>query len=571
MFHSLYSRTVLWRLALIAGLGLAPPMLQADGQSGPYLAARSADLAGDHALAAVWYGRALAGDPDNPALLEDAVRVTLGLGDLDTAVGFADRLVITGVPSQLADMVHAADATRRGDWRAIFADLEGGRSVGPLIDGLTQGWALVGEGQMTRAVTTFDEVADTRGLRPFGLYHKALALAAVGDFGGAEAIMALPPQDGFQMTRRAAIARAQVLGQLGRPDDAVALIDSVFGGEPDAALRAVRDNLAAGEVVPFDFIASPVEGIAEVYLSVAGSLLGEAPDELVLMYLQIALTLHPADTEIILMTAALLDQMDRHAPAIATYALVPSDDPGFPPAEMGRAEALRRSGEVETAIEVLSSLARSHGNIAGVHVRLGDVLRTSERFDAARDAYSSALDLLPAEDPSRWFVLFTRAIAQHQLDAWDEAEVDLRAALALRPDQPQVLNYLGYSLVEEGVKLDEALDMIERAVAGDPQNGAIVDSLGWVYYRLARYDEAVVQLERAAELLPIDPIINDHLGDAYWAVGRQREAQFQWSRALSFEPEEDESLRIRRKIEVGLDQVLVEEGADPLAVANGGG
>jgi len=130
-----------------------------------------------------------------------------------------------------------------------------------------------------------------------------------------------------------------------------------------------------------------------------------------------------------------------------------------------------------------------------------------------------------------------------------------------------VLNYLGYSLVEKQEKLEEALEMIERAVEARPDSGYIVDSLGWALYRLGRYEEAVGHMERAAELLPVDPIVNDHLGDVYWAVGRRTEARFQWNRALSFDPEPEEAERIRRKLEVGLDAVLAEEGAEPLAVA----
>ena len=143
-------------------------------------------------------------------------------------------------------------------------------------------------------------------------------------------------------------------------------------------------------------------------------------------------------------------------------------------------------------------------------------------------------------------------------------------ALELNPDQPNVLNYLGYSLVEQRRNFDEALGMIERAVEGRPDSGYIVDSLGWVLYRLGRFEEAVEPMERAVELAPIDPIITDHLGDVYWAVGRKREAEFQWLRALSFDPEEDEADRIRRKLEVGLDVVLEEEGSEPLAVARDG-
>ena len=183
-----------------------------------------------------------------------------------------------------------------------------------------------------------------------------------------------------------------------------------------------------------------------------------------------------------------------------------------------------------------------------------------------------AVALFEEDAEAQWLVYFSRGITHEREDRWPEAEADFRKALELRPDQPQVLNYLGYSMVEMQENLDEALDMIERAVAAQPDSGYIVDSLGWVLYRLGRYDEALVQMERAVELLPVDPVVNDHLGDVYWAVGRKREAEFQWHRALSFielgESNDAEPDRIRRKLEIGLDAVLAEEGAPPLRVAD---
>ena len=208
-----------------------------------------------------------------------------------------------------------------------------------------------------------------------------------------------------------------------------------------------------------------------------------------------------------------------------------------------------------------------------VHSTLGDVLRAREDWAGAIAAYDRALERVPEDTQMRWVLYYSRGIAHERSGDMAASEADFRAALAVNPEQPQVLNYLGYSLVEQHRNLDEALDMIERAVAASPDSGYIVDSLGWVFYRLGRYNEAVGQMERAVELLAVDPVVNDHLGDVYWAVGRHREAEFQWRRAISFVDPTDvdgeaDPERMRRKLDMGLDKVLEEEGAPPLKTGN---
>ena len=244
-------------------------------------------------------------------------------------------------------------------------------------------------------------------------------------------------------------------------------------------------------------------------------------------------------------------------------------------AELGRAGSLRELGKFDAAIEVLTNLTRTHDDLAVIYSTLGDIHRQQQNFAEATRAYDAALERTP--DPTArgaWFLHYARAITYERQGLWDEAEADFRRALELEPDQPQVLNYLGYSLVEKQIKLDEALGMIEEAVAASPDSGYIIDSLGWALYRLTAMDDGEWEphMERAVELMAVDPVVNDHLGDVYWAVGRIREAEFQWARALSFVGRTDSSddadpERIRRKLEIGLDAVLVEEGAEPLKIA----
>jgi len=287
----------------------------------------------------------------------------------------------------------------------------------------------------------------------------------------------------------------------------------------------------------------------------------------------VAYALRPDHIDALLLNAALLEELGQFDLAITAYKKVPTDHTASHAAELGRAAALRRAGKPDAAIEVLEQLARRFPDMGLVHSTLGDVLRGQDAFGEAVTSYDKALELTPEGARSRWFVLYARAISHERLDNWELAEADFRAALVLNPEQPQVLNYLGYSMVEKQVNLDEALNMIERAVAARPNSGFIVDSLGWVLFRLGRYSEAVIHMENAVALMPVDPVVNDHLGDVYWSVGRTREAEFQWSRALSFVDPADadgeaDPDRIRRKLEIGLNAVLAEEGSDPLKVAN---
>jgi len=366
------------------------------------------------------------------------------------------------------------------------------------------------------------------------------------------------------------MAHAEILAKLGRFDDALTTLRASFGGSTDPELDVLIARIEAREDVAFTHVTSALDGIAEVFFTFGAVLKSEsAGDYYVLLYTRVARYLRPDHVDALLLTAGLLDGLGQYDLAIEEYKAVPADDPAYHAAELGRADSLRRMDKSDQAIEVLEQLTRSHGHLAVVHSTLGDVLRGQEKFEQAIEAYNRALERTTETTRNRWLLYYSRGIAEERTGDWEASEADFRAALALESEQPQVLNYLGYSMVEQDRNLDEALEMIERAVAASPSSGYIVDSLGWVLYRLGRYEEAVVQMERAVELLAVDPVLNDHLGDVYWAVGRQREAEFQWRRALSFVGQgqmdtEADPDGIRRKLEVGLDKVLEEERAPPL-------
>jgi len=553
--------------ALLLGATLAPLQAQ-DGLAGAYLAARSADQGADYGAVVTYGTRALAGDPENSGLMEGLIVAQVGLGDIAQAIPVARRLSALEPRNQIAGLVLISDAMKQENWSAVLDMQAGGVSVGGFLDEMIEAWALVGKGQMNRAITVFDSLSNDTGIGEATLVQKALALAHVGDYEGAARIFS-GEDTVLRLNLDGIVAYAQILSQLERNPDAVDLIDQSFPGTSDADLVQLRDELAAGKPIPFDAVSGARDALSRLFHQVADSLAGEADPGLVLIYARIAEYLDPANVGAILVAAQVLEEMENYALAADAYARITEDSRAYPDAQLGRAIALRRMDRVEEAIAVLTKLANARPKLAAVHSSIGDTYRFEQRFTEATPHYDAAIALYEEDRPAQWAVYFARGITLERQSRWDEAERDFRKALELFPDQPSVLNYLGYSYVEKRENLDEALDMIERAVAARPYDGYIRDSLGWVFYRLGRYDDAVREMERAVELMPVDPVLNDHLGDTYWAVGREREARFQWSRALSFITDEtnlDELNpdRIRRKLEVGLDVVLEEEGGEPI-------
>ncbi len=548
----------------------------AQSGAGSYLAARQAAHDSNFDAAVQYFSRALAQDPDNPSLMESTTASQLALGQVARALPVAKYMEDLGLHSQVAHMVVVANLITAGGFDALLARDPKTVGIGPLVDGLVKGWAYMGAGSVAKALEQFDLVAAESGLRGFALYHKALALALVGDFEGADAIFVQEDGRLTAMSRRSALARAQILSQLGRNKDALEMLAETFPGLFDPSLTRVADRLASGETLAFNHITSVQDGMAEVFFIIGAALKGEASGDYALIYTRLAGFLRADHIDALLLSAEILGDLGQYKLAVETYKKVPQDSPDRHAAELGRAEALRRAAKPDAAIEVLEQLAQDFPNLPRVHSALGDLQRQEENYEAAVAAYDMALEFTEEDGQGRWFLLYARGISHERLDRWDQAEADFRAALVLSPDQPQVLNYLGYSLVEKQDSLDEALGMIERAVAARPDSGYIVDSLGWVLYRMGRYDEAVGHMEQAVQLMAVDPVVNDHLGDVYWAVGRTREAEFQWKRALSFVDPDDTDAeadpdRIRRKLEIGLDDVLAEEGSAPLKVADDGG
>lgn len=556
--------TPIFRPAIVAAtllLSVALPSHQAQAESlaGSYLAASQANFENNYTASALYYTRALAADPDNLGLMQNVVLAYLSKGDAAKAVPIAAKMESLGANSQLAQLLLLTEAIRTKKFLDAAALFEKGASFSPLLDGLIRGWVDFGNGDMSGATAEFDKMRANSAMRVFSDYHRALMLAVVGDFEGAEKLLAGENGQPVRIGRGSLIAHIEILSQLERNADAIAVIEGALNGSGDLEMLDLLRRLNAGETLPISQVTNPVEGAAEVFFTLASVLSGEDNDRFGLIYARLSEYLRPASVESLLMVADMLSAQKQYDLAVISLNKVPSSHPEFYTAEIGRSEALQSAGKADAAIEVLRGLTKTHKTIPTVFTSLGDALRRESRFAEATEAYNGAIALLPDVQPNHWFLYYARGITLERDGQWDAAEADFRFALKLSPDQPLVLNYLGYGMVEKNINLEEAQQMIETAVARQPNDGYITDSLGWVLYRIGKFTEAVAPLEKAVELMPVDPIINDHLGDAYWMVGRKLEAAFQWSRALSFDPEETDAVRIRLKLEIGLDAVLNSE------------
>jgi tetratricopeptide (TPR) repeat protein len=531
----------------------APANFSHISTSGSYLAARHAGGERDAAAAAAYYRAALRGDPANNELLSRTFLAVLANGEVDDAVKLAERVLKVDKNDRIARLVLGVRAIKQKQYPVARRELA--QSIrGPITDlaaTLLSAWTLASPAEARMATDSIDKLSGADWYAIFKDLHAGLILDLAGQ--KKEAGKRLEHAYKLDPTAlRVVESYGSFLSRQGNNADALkvyAAFDQTLPRHP--LVVDAMNELNAGKKLP-PVVDNPQAGAAEVLYGLGAALGRRGGEDLGLIYLQLALYLVPSHPLALLSLGDLYEALKKPELANKIYERVPLNSPLQRNAQIQLAmnlDTLEHTDEAKALLEKL--IAANPGDLEAI-MALGNVLRGRKQFAECAEVYSKGIDTITKDEKSNWVIYYFRGICYERAKQWPKSEADLKKALELFPDQPHVLNYLGYSWIDQGVNLDEGMSMIKHAVEQRADDGYIVDSLGWAYYRLGNYDEAVKQLERAVELKPEDPTINDHLGDAYWRVGRLLEARFQWSHARDLKPEPEDLVKIEAKLKSGL-------------------
>ncbi len=522
---------------------------------GSYLSGRLARSDRDTAAAADFYAKALQQDPDSDILLESAYTLEAIDGNWDRATELAAELIKHDESQRIARYVLGAKAFKDGDYELAKKHFSLAKK-GPISDltvGLVEAWIELAQDHRDKALASVDAMKQSDWSLLYQRFHRGLLADLAGKPEAAEEAFASAFKKN-ERTLRIAEAYTRSLASRGDVKRAKSVLRTHLAeGSNHPIAHDLLAQLEKGKKID-RLVTTPAEGMAEVLYGIGDVLTSEGGIELGTVYLQLALYLRP---DFPLARAALgevYESNQKYDLAIAAYDKVGNTSPLRLNVQIRKAFSLNSLDKVDEAKGLLEELATDFPNETKPLDALGSIMRARERYDEAQEAYSRALALVKSAKKQHWALYYARGVCYERLNQWPKAEADLKMALKLNPEQGIILNYLGYSWVDQGKNLKQAMSLIRKAVKLKPDDGYFVDSLGWAYYRLGNYAAATEHLERATELRPEDPVINDHLGDAYWKVGRHAEAKFQWSQALTLEPEPEDAEKIKKKLIDGMSQ-----------------
>ena len=564
----------------LAGHAMATTAEQQDQQpsflgfAGAYLAGRTADVDNDTGRAIEFYRKALEFDAENTEVKERLMVALFSDGRFSDGVVLARELQEDPAVAQVARLALMVEATSKREYRkaASLLNPEDTNPIDRLLNTLMKAWAEFGDGKGEAALKSILALDGPPWYPVFVRYHAGAMAQAMGNKAEARkhfTDLIADPQAGAAAPDTYIRGVMALAGLEARDGNKRAALDALATGEdfsPGYAPLAALRQLIEEDGKPESGVMTAQQGSAAVLFTLGSALNRDGAEETVVVYLQFARSLDPDNAATLVILGGLTERLGKAEEAIKIYEAVPETSPMRRVSELQLGLALADLGRNNEAKDHLKALIASDPKDIRSYLAYGSVLSQDKDYIEMALTYETAISVLgPTPTRNDWNLFFQAGIANERLKHWPKAEAHFKRALELFPDQPQVMNYLGYSWIDMNINLEEGMDLIRAAVDLRPNDGYIVDSLGWAHYRLGQFEDAVRELERAVELKPADPTINDHLGDAYWRVGRELEASFQWKRALSNEPPEELKPLVEQKLREGLSDA---EPAVP-ATANG--
>ncbi|MBT5109593.1 MAG: tetratricopeptide repeat protein [Rhodospirillaceae bacterium] len=546
-------------LASLAFMSAAPSRAESTAgqpsEFGSFLAGRHAAVLRDMTSATRFMLRVVEENPDNQKLTRKSFLLALGAGMMGSAADMARRIESSGGKMPMALLFLAVESARLGDLQESLRRLNDIPRTGLAVYSapLVTAWVQAGLGDFDAALKALSPLNEKSGFLTLHNLHAGLILDLAGTPELAEARFRKAAPDLTTAPVRVVRAVGSLMEREGRVEEARTLYsDYLKANSNNLIIKNELSRLTSG-TAPARLVDNPAQGVAEALFHISSALPRQRAGDFALVYAQIARHLRPELALNTLLIGSLHESRKRYVDANRVYETIDLESPYGWTTRLRIADNLDAMDRKDEAIAVLREMTAQNPTRIDAIFKLAGVLRMAEKYADAVSAYDEAFKHLGAIKARHWLFFYHRGIALERSKQWDRAEADLLKALELQPEQPYVLNYLGYSWVERGKNLEQAQKMIGRAVALRANDGFIVDSLGWVLYQVGKYEEAVKQLERAVRLRPQDPVINDHLGDAYWRVGRRQEARFQWRRSLGLEPELKYMRSTETKLENGLD------------------
>lgn len=531
------------------------------GFAGAYLAGRTADIDNDTSHAIEFYRKALEFDPENLDVKERLMVALFSDGRFSEGAVLAHDMKENPAVAQVSRLALMVEATSKREYRkaASLLDPEDSNPIDRLLNTLLKAWAEFGDGKGEQALSSILALDGPPWYPLFTRYHAGAMAQALGKKAEARkhfTDVIAEPQAGAAAPDTY-IRTVMALASLeARDGNKRAALDALSAGEdfsPGYAPLAALRQLIVDDGKPEAGVTTAQQGAAAAMFTLGSALNREGAEETVAVYLQFSRALDPDNAATLVILGGLTERLGKAEEAIKIYESVPATSPMRRVSELQLGLVLADLGRNNDAKDHLKALIESDPSDIRSYLAYGSVLSQDKDYIEMALTYETAISVAgPAPTRNDWNLFFQAGIANERLKHWPKAEAHFKRALELYPDQPQVMNYLGYSWIDMNINLDEGMDLIRAAVDLRPNDGYIIDSLGWAHYRLGQYEDAVRELERAVELKPADPTINDHLGDAYWRVGRTLEASFQWKRALSNEPPEELKPEIERKLREGM-------------------